>query len=145
MKIIAIVLLTGHYPVMSKMLSPQKAADKAGCGRSSIMRALTSGELKATRNNSGRWQITPEALEDWMELRPDDRSRPAITKDIDGDDRPEQVDTPETLARLATAEARIEGLEARLMDTQAERDRLAGLLDRALEPRPSIIDRIFRR
>lgn len=112
------------------------------------MRALTSGELKATRNNSGRWQITPEALEDWMELRPDDRTRPAITEDIDGDDRPEPADTPETLARLATAEARIEGLEARLIDTQAERDRLSALLDRALEPRPGFIERIgavFRR
>lgn len=112
------------------------------------MRALTSGELKATRNNSGRWQITPEALEDWMALRPEDRSRPVITKETNGDDRPEPADTPETLARLATAEARIEGLEARLIDTQAERDRLSALLDRALEPRPGFIERIgavFRR
>ena len=41
------------------------------------------------------------------------------------------------------------GLRDRLADTQAERDRLSALLDRALEPRPvvqrGILDRIFGR
>lgn len=46
---------------------------------------------------------------------------------------------------LAAAQARIEGLEARLSDTQAERDRLAALLEKALEPQPSFFGRIFQR
>lgn len=35
-------------------------------------------------------------------------------------------------------------LRDRLTDTQADRDRLAGLLEKALEPRPGLIDRLAR-
>lgn len=48
------------------------------------------------------------------------------------------MDTPETLIKLAVA-------EARLADVTAERDRLAILLEKALEPRPSIFGRLFGR
>ena len=122
---------------MTKMLTPKQAADRSGCGRSSIMRALASKELKGIRDNSGRWQITPEAVDDWMTMRPADRLRPVT--DTPGQDRTYYVDTPETLMRLAVA-------EARLTDVTADRDRLAALLDRALQPRPvhvGIWDRIF--
>lgn len=46
---------------------------------------------------------------------------------------------------LAASRAEVAGLRDRLSDTQAERDRLAGLLDRALEPRPGIFGRLFGR
>lgn len=50
---------------------------------------------------------------------------------------------------LASVKAEMIGLRDRLADTQAERDRLSALLDRALEPRPvvqrGILDRIFGR
>jgi hypothetical protein len=35
-------------------------------------------------------------------------------------------------------------LRDRLADTQAERDRLSGLLERALEPRPGLLERLSR-
>lgn len=60
---------------------------------------------------------------------------PALEEDISGELR----------EKIAASAARIEGLEARLADTQAERDRLAALLEKALEARPGLIARIFGR
>lgn len=125
-------------------LSPRKAADRIGCGRSSIMRALSSGDLPAIRDNRNRWQIDLIDLEKWAENRPGQEPDPR--PDTIRTDHPDQlrtvcVDTPETLARLAVA-------EARLLDVTAERDRLTALLEKALQPRPGIIERIgvaFRR
>lgn len=100
------------------------------------MRALSSGDLRAQRDNRGRWQITPEALDDWASLRRiPDRQSPDQT---DGPPAITMMDTPETIARLAVA-------EARLSDVSAERDRLVRLLDQALQRRPSIIDRLLGR
>lgn len=33
------------------------------------MRALASGELRATKDNFGRWSIDPIALDDWLSMR----------------------------------------------------------------------------
>lgn len=120
-------------------LSPRQAADRAGCGRSSIMRALSSGDLPAHRDNRNTWQIEREALDKWASDRsghvPDNvRAEIAVRS---GQDRTPVSDTPETLARLAVA-------EARLADVTAERDRLAALLEKALEPRPGLIERMAR-
>lgn len=57
-------------------------------------------------------------------------------------------DSGEIRIALARAESRIEGLEARLADTQAERDRLSNILDKALESRPipvGFFSRLFGR
>lgn len=108
------------------------------------MRALSSGDLPAIRDNRNRWQIDLTDLEKWAENRPGQEPdpRPDTTR-TDNPDQPRTVcmDTPETLARLAVA-------EARLLDVTAERDRLTALLEKALQPRPGIIERIgvaFRR
>jgi hypothetical protein len=98
------------------------------------MRALTSGHLRAMKDNEGRWQIDPEALDDWMSLRSHGRQSPDVTS---GQPSVITMDTPETMVRLAVA-------EARLQDMTAERDRLAALLEKALEQRSrGIIARIF--
>lgn len=108
------------------------------------MRALSSGDLPAIRDNRNAWKIDPDALDAWAQKRPGpspvtDRT---VTENRPNQDQTTLKDTPETLARLAAAEAKIEGLEARLSDTQSDRDRLAGLLERALEPKPSLWERI---
>jgi hypothetical protein len=94
------------------------------------MRAITSGELAAFRDNANNWQITVQALSDWTGLPIRkivgiDRSMPVDTPQSAVDT---PTDTPETLVRLAVA-------EARLADVTAERDRLAQLLEQALERR----------
>lgn len=125
-------------------LSPRQAATRIGCGRSSIMRALASGELPAIRDNKNSWQIDTEALDRWAEKRPGPSpdhgpvtDRP-VPEDHHQPDRTIYADTPETLVRLAVA-------EARLADVTAERDRLAALLEKSLEPRPGLIARLFGR
>lgn len=95
------------------------------------MRALSSGELPAIRDNRNAWQIQAEAVDRWAANRsghsPDtDRS---LTEDQREPDRTTPADTPET--RLAVA-------ETKLAAVTAERDRLAGLLEKALEARPVV-------
>ena len=129
----------GHGPDMT-MLTPKQAADRTGCGRSSIMRALASGHLKATRDNSGRWLIDINAADDWASMRPQDRPSPAITTEPEKNDRTliPVTDSAETLAKLAVA-------EARLADALAERDRWREMAERLSQPRPSIWDRLLKR
>lgn len=101
------------------------------------MRALANGELKGMRDNRNAWQIDKQDLENWSADRPGPDLGTHRTADRDPV-RAEPTDTPETLARLAVA-------EARLADTIAERDRLAKLLEEALKPRPGILDRLLGR
>lgn len=126
--------MTGH-------LTPQQAAKRANVGRTTIMRALERDELKAVRDNTGRWKITPEALDDWMSMRPvrsKDGQSPPVMSDSDNGQELAAANV-----QIATLTAQKEGLEARLSDAHAERDRLAKALDKALEPRPVVP--LFRR
>ncbi len=123
-------------------LSPRQAASRAGCGRSSIMRALASGHLRAARGNDGGWLISPDALDDWLSMRrTEDRTSPD-----QGVDRPAGPDPD----RLIAAETRAAVAEARLSDALADRDHWRDLALRLSETRPAIPaasfwDRIFRR
>ncbi len=120
-------------------LSPRQAATRAGCGRSSIMRALASGHLRATRGNDGAWLILPEALDDWLSMRrTEDRTSPD-----QGEDRPAGPDPD----RIIAAETRAAVAEARLSDALADRDHWRDMALRLSEPRPavSLWDRLFRR
>lgn len=124
------------------MLSPKKAADRARVGRTTIMRALEKGEIVAVRNNSGRWQITPEAVDDWLSMRPvrthDEQSPKKSSVSVE----------------LAVAEARIEMLNEQLNETRSERDQARAdaaaqrdMLRAALDDmrnKPSIWQRLFR-
>lgn len=125
----------GHCPDMDHghplgHLSPGKAAALTGRGRTTIMRAITSGELAAFRDNTNNWQIPVQALADWTGQPI--RKILAIDRSMAVDTPKATVDTPtdtaETLVRLAVA-------EARLADVTAERDRLAKLLEKAMERR----------
>ncbi|WP_085787625.1 helix-turn-helix domain-containing protein [Ketogulonicigenium robustum] len=127
---------------MDHMLTPKQAAARAGCGRSSIMRALKSQSLPAIRDNENRWQIDPDALDRWAGHRPDnDRSMtehgPATPSDT-------QTDTPETLARLAVAEARLSDALSRVEDLQRERDEWRAQAQ-ALTRQPGWLDRLLGR
>ena len=132
------------------MLSPKQAAAHAGCGRTSIMRALSSGSLKAMRDNEGNWQISLPALEDWMSLRRSpDRQLPVMT---DGQLSVSPADTPETLTRLAVSEARVEMLMKQMDELRQDRDawrvqaeRLASERQSDFIIRPSLLERLLDR
>lgn len=116
-------------------LSPGKAAALTRRGRTTVMRAITSGELTAFRDNANNWQIPVQALADWTGQPI--RKILGIDRSMTVDTPKATADTPETLVRLAVA-------EARLADVTAERDRLAQLLEKTLERR-SWWDRVLGR
>ena len=132
------------------MLTPAAAAKRAGCGRSSIMRALDSKELKGERDNRNRWKISPEAIDEWSKNRPDsNRSQPVIDQDSVHD----VTGHIDVVAKLAAAEVRIEELQKTVDRADAERERmevrhtdqikrLDRLIDIMSKPRPTLLERI---
>lgn len=130
----------------ANMLTPNTAAKIAGVSRSAIMRALANMTLPAKRDNKNRWLISRTDLDAWSAMRPEqDRTETTNDRTVIETDPDMSAELSEIKADLAGARATITGLEARLADTQAERDRLAVMLEKALEPKPGIIARIFRR
>jgi hypothetical protein len=129
-------------------LSPAAAAKIAGVSRSLISREIKSGSLKATRKNNGHQAVERSDLDDWMSRRTeraDTPEPPPVTRHEPTQEASaisqELSAMRETVARL---EGRAEATEARLSDMAAERDRLAGLLEKALQARPvSFWARIF--
>lgn len=132
---------------MDRTFTPAQAAKHAKCGRSSIMRALQSKELLGDRDNRNRWKITEQALEAWMEMRPDSgRSGPVtpVVSDQDSD----RSDAMIQLTRdLAAAEATIVELRSQLEKTDArnadEIRRLERIIERLTAPKPTLLQRIF--
>jgi len=119
-----------------KFFSPKAAATHVGCGRTTIMRALSTGELAAIRDNKNAWRIAEHDLASWAGQRPaTDQTLPSSTL---GHSLTTYADTSETLARLAVA-------EARLADALAERDRWREMAERLSQLRPSIWDRLLKR
>ena len=129
--------MTGH-------LTPQQAARRAQVGRTTIMRALERGELPAIRDNSGRWQITDQALSDWLSMRParsDDRQSPQVT-----------ASAPDAAVRIAVLETKLEAAETRISELIEERDEaradarqqreMLGTALEAMRQRPSLYERL---
>ena len=58
------------------MFSPQKAANKAGVSRTTIMRAIENMRLPAHRNNRNHWSIRPTDLSNWMQEREKSEPKP---------------------------------------------------------------------
>lgn len=132
---------------MDRTFTPAQAAKHAKCGRSSVMRALQSKELKGDRDNRNRWKITLQALEIWMETRPDkDRSGP-VTSAV-SDQNSDRSDAKMQLMKdLGAAEATIVELRSQLEKTDTrnadEIRRLERIIERLSAPRPSLLQRIF--
>lgn len=69
----------------------------------------------------------------------------ALPPDVSDDQPPgTPPGDPGDAVRIASLEVEVRMLRDRLSDTQAERDRLTALLEKALEPRPGLIDRLSR-
>lgn len=101
-------------------LTPLAAAAHASCGRTTIMKAIKSHDLKAIRDNRNRWKIEVQDLDRWMKDRPvSDATLTVTAASLTLDSRAGEGDTS---LKLAAAEEKILGLEARLSDTQADRN-----------------------
>jgi hypothetical protein len=111
---------------------------------------------------AGRLQIKPDsvrrraAARKWARrLGNDGRARvrippDAIPPDIGGDVTPAvppdgSAELNAARVELAALRAELAGVRNRLSDTQADKDRLAGLLEKALERPPGLIERLVGR
>jgi excisionase family DNA binding protein len=126
----------------SRTLSPAQAARRANVGRTTVMRALSAGELRAVRDNRNTWRILPDDVDAWSGQRPViDRT---MAEDTPGQPVVIPTDTPETLARLAVAETRlIDALEA-VAEARRERDAWRQQAQ-DLARRPNLLDRLLGR
>ncbi|MBQ4827533.1 helix-turn-helix domain-containing protein [Leisingera sp. HS039] len=126
------------------MISPQKAAERAGVSRRTIMVAIEGKSLKAQRNNRNHWQIDPEDLKTWIESR---GGKPDLASlDVSVPPTEPTVEVARLTEQLRAAEDRITDLETRLEKKDADfRERLTqrnadyreamGLLKEAQRPR----------
>lgn len=109
-------------------LTPNEAATRLGVARSSVMRAIKSGKLQAFRDNHGHWRVLIDDLERVTADRVD--TQPVSDRPPDLDTQAvtlvtpavTPMDTPETLARLAAAEAERDQLRERLDELRGDRD-----------------------
>lgn len=145
-KAIVLRTLSVHCPDMSKnILTPNAAAKVSGVSRSAIMRALANRTLPAQRDNKNRWLISRPDLDAWTGMRPEqDRSTPTTDRAVTEVDQDMFARLAAVQTELASAQAEVAGLRDRLSDAHAERDRLAALLERALEHRPGLLERVVR-
>jgi len=134
-----------HCPDMStstpKTISPAQAAKRARVGRTTIMRALSCGDLHGVRDNKNAWRISIDDLEAWLGQRPDtDHEGLLVTS---GQPMVTLLDTPETISRLAVAEARLTDALNRIEDLKRERDEWREQA-RSTTDKPGILTRLLR-
>ncbi len=117
-------------------MSPAQAARAAGTSRWSVMRAISAGDLRATRDNHNAWRITPEDLDAWRSTRPAhgaaaaSQAGPAAgataTAQLGEAWRAEmeglRIGLAVATTRAEAAEARAAEAEARIAGAEADRD-----------------------
>lgn len=119
------------------MLSLREAAELAGTSKSSILRAVKTGRLSATRNDQGEFKVDPAEV-----ARAYDRSRASHRGRRPGDaNHPASVDQGDAgqvaalAAEIKVLRELIARLDQRERDLQAERDKWAAQAERlALAP-----------
>lgn len=119
----------------TEWLTYDEAADRLGILADSVRRRAAARKWPRRKGNDGRARVGIP-----RDIIPDIIPAPTPVITPDNPDESGRLRT-----ELAAAQAKVEGLEARLADTQAERDRLAGLLEKALETRSGFFARIFGR
>lgn len=135
---------------MTKTMTPAQVAKLAGCGRSSVMCALSSRDLPGIRDNSNRWKISEADARLWAGQRPESDQK------LPGDDRTDDEKKQNSLASHELSEFAIVIAEQRaqllaqgqqLQDLVFQRDRLLEIIEKQSEDRlrPSLFMRLFGR
>lgn len=118
-------------------MSPNQVAHRTGTSRRTVMRAIDTQELKAFRDNRNHWKITVQALEEWANAQcapSGQMPTPAHLDQTETAGRASPDLEAERAARQLAEDARrvaeIEAAELRgkLAATEAERDRLHGIV-----------------
>lgn len=120
-------------------LTYDEAAARLGILPDSVRRRAAARKWPRRRGNDGRARVRI----------PTDALPPDVTPDVRRDVTPDlapdtSVELNEARVEISALKAELAGVRDRLADTQADRDRLAALLEKALEPRPGLIERLTR-
>lgn len=109
------------------ILSANKAAKEAGIAKKTLLEALTSGRLSATKNNKGHWQIDTSEL---FRVFPQETSSEQASKP-----NPTHQQKPDFSPENSVLQARLEVMEQRFKDAEATIEDLRGRLDSETEER----------
>jgi hypothetical protein len=114
-----------------EFLSYDEAAVRLGIKPDSVRRRARSRKWPRRTGNDGRTLVGVPAS--------------ALPPDTSADHPPgPPPGDPGDAVRIAELEVEVRMLRDRLTDTQADRDRLAALLETALQPRPGLLERLAR-
>ncbi len=98
-----------------QILSPQAAAKRVGCGRSSIVRALQNRELPAERGNDRRWRIRTDDLDRWAAAR-------SVTVQVSRDQPPDTDRTPDRTDQVDRLRKERDAALRKAAELRSERD-----------------------
>lgn len=122
-------------------MSPTQVAQATNTSRRTVMRAIEAQELQAFRDNRNHWKITPQAVEEWAlaQQPPSARAQHLPTTELQfAHSVPTSTEVIEALEaeRQARRSAEVEAAELRgkLAATEAERDRLHGIIQSLTAP-----------
>lgn len=138
------------------MLTVAQAADDVGISRGGLWKAIKTGRLSATKNNSGQIVVDPAEL--YRVYRPVDKLSPLHEQQSSTESTSKQHEIDELIVRLeltnkllARAESEVDDLRRRLDDEAEERRKLTLLLThQAPEPestpvKSKLFDKLFGR
>lgn len=129
-----------HLPT-SKPMSPAQVAQATNTSRRTVMRAIETQELPAFRDNRNHWKITPQAVEGWAlaQCAPSRHAHQMPTPDaqpahpvLTPDEGAGALEAERQARRLA--EVKAAELRGKLAATEAERDRLHGIVQSLTRP-----------
>lgn len=122
-------------------MSPTQVAQATKTSRRTVMRAIEAQELAAFRDNRNHWKITPQAVEQWALAQcahsghthtlPTTDAQPAHPAPTH-DEEAGALEAERQARRLAEVEAA--ELRGKLAATEAERDRLHGIVQSLTAP-----------
>lgn len=123
-------------------MSPSQVAHATGASRRTVMRAVEAGELEAFRDNRNHWKITAQAVEEWAlaQIAPNAHAHSIVIPELPSAHvLPTSTEEAEALTaeRQARRLAEVEAAELRgkLTATEAERDRLHGIIQSLTAPK----------
>lgn len=131
------------YLPTSAPMSPTQVAQATNTSRRTVMRAIEAQELPAFRDNRNHWKITPQAVEQWAlaQCAPSGHAHQMPTPDAQPahpaptpDEGAGALEVERQARRLAEVEAA--ELRGKLAATEAERDRLHGIVQSLTAPPP---------
>lgn len=124
-------------------MSPAQVAQATKTSRRTVMRAIEAQELPAFRDNRNHWKITPQAVEQWAlaQCAPSGHAHQLPTHDAQlahplptPDEGAGALEAERQARRLAEVDAA--ELRGKLAATEAERDRLHGIVQSLTAPQP---------